>query len=509
MKEPIPLTPIEVVTKTEASKKVFAEYHHSLTDGITNRNRFEAIINEIVTPNFVSLYGNTSQGQAVNEITKYVESLIPSNEVAVTQDVIEKGKVVKVPVLDPKTQKPTFRKEPAFEMVKGYDRIQKLVNDCFVSYAVYWDARSFAEKNIPTVDEKMFDKMNDYLWRNIMAVVYPEDIKREFKHLCITIKRKLYYLGDRDEVHNQTTFGLYDCGVGGTGKSTLMRAFAKAFSNGNPFIPSSWKELFGFNLASADKYGVVFVDEDPPSEKSWKDQVKQFIDSESRTVEGKFLNSTQVNNMMTLVITANHKISSRLFEDEARGQRRDACFEVIGLVQQYTEQYMVTWFKKMFATCPIEDDQKTYRHKNPHSTELTDPESVVLNKVAFALTTSDDKTKKWKLHTLAERLEIRSSDKQLWFALRSILNVGKYFNMVQDHDRSKYYIPNLEAIKEKVAAATYADTNTWTIKWRDERPYIDVAATIEKLEKDEAYDTAKPITYSIGDNPPTISIDEV
>ena len=80
MKEPIPLTPIEVVTKTEASKKVFAEYHHSLTDGITNKNRFEAIINEIVTPNFVSLYGNTSQGQAVNEITKYVESLIPTIE---------------------------------------------------------------------------------------------------------------------------------------------------------------------------------------------------------------------------------------------------------------------------------------------------------------------------------------------------------------------------------------------------------------------------------------------
>jgi hypothetical protein len=81
--------------------------------------------------------------------------------------------------------------------------------------------------------------------------------------------------------------------------------------------------------------------------------------------------------------------------------------------------------------------------------------------------------------------------------------------MVQDHDRSKYYIPNLEAIKEKVAAATYADTNTWTIEWRGSRPYIDVAATIEKLENDKAYDTAKPITYSIGDNPPTISIDEV
>ena len=508
MKEPIPLTAIEVVTNTEATKEAFAKFHHSLTDGITNKNRFEALINEIVTPYFVSLYGNTSQGRAVNEITKYVESLIPRVDVTETKDSIENGKVVKVPVLDPKTQKPIVRKEPAFEMVKGYDRIQKLVNDCFVSYSVYWDARSFAEKNIATIDEKMFDKMNDYLWREIMAVAYPEDVKREFKHLCTTIKRKLYYLGDRDQVHNQTTFGLYDNGIGGTGKSTLMRAFAKAFSNGNPFIPSSWKELFGFNLASADKYGVAFVDEDPPSEKSWKDQLKQFIDSESRTVEGKFLNSTQVNNMMTLVITANHKISSRLFEDEARGQRRDACFEVIGLVQQYTEQDMVTWFKRMFATCPIDDDQKTYRHHNPHSKELTDSESVVLKKVAFALTANDDKAKKWKLHDLAERLEIRSSDKQLWFALRSILNVGKYFNVVQDHDRSKYYIPKLEAIREKVNAEVKENANTWTIEWRDTRPYIDVEATLKKLESDESYDTSKPITYAIGGEP-TISIEEV
>ena len=484
MKEPIEVTPIQLVTKTENLKELFANYHQSIADGITDKNCFEALLPEIVTPYFVSLYGNTSQGIAVREITKYVEGLIPK---------------VEVPVIDKATNKPSFHKEPAFTMGKGYDRIQKLVNDCFVSYTVYWDARSFVEKNIESIDEPLFDRMNDYLWRNIMAVVYPEDVKREFKHLCITIKRKLYYLGDRDEVHNQTTFGLYDCVVGGNGKSTLMRAFARAFSNGRPFLPSTWKELFGFNLASADKYGVVLVDEDPPSEKSWKDQVKQFIDSESRTVEGKFLNATQVNNMMTLVITANHKISSRLFEDEARGQRRDACFEVIGLLQQYTEADMLKWFQHMFAACPIEDDQKTYRHRNPHSKELTDPESVVLKKVASALTTSYD-DKKWKLHDLAERLEIRSSDKQMWYALRSVLNIEKYFTTVQDHDRSKYYTPKMEAIRKKVNAETYANSATWTREWRDTRPYIDVEATLEKLKTDKEYDTTKPITYSIGED---------
>ena len=382
-------------------------------------------------------------------------------------------------------------------MVKGYDRIQKLVNDCFVSYTVYWDAHSFAEKNISTIDEPLFDKMNDYLWRNIMAVVYPEDVKREFKHLCITIKRKLYFLGDRDEVHNQTTFGLYDCGIGGTGKSTLMRAFAKAFSNGSPFLPSTWKELFGFNLASADKYGIVLVDEDPPSEKSWKDQVKQFIDSESRTVEGKFMNATQVNNLMTLVITANHKISSRLFEDEARGQRRDACFEVIGLLQQYTEKDMILWFQRMFAACPIDDDQKTYRHRNPHALEITDAESRVLQKLSAGITIGGV-DKKWKLHELAEHLEIRSTDKQLWFALRSILNVDEYFNKFEDHDRSKYYEANLDAIREKLDAKLHKNANTWTRAWRDTRPYLDAESTIEKLKADDGYDTAKSITYSIG-----------
>ena len=498
MKEPIEVTPIQLVTETEKTKGVFAKYHHAIVDGVTNKNMFEALISEIVTPYFVSLYGNTSQGVAVKEITKYVEDLIPKIDVPNTYEVIEDGKVVKRQVIDEKTHKPVCHKEPAFEMVKGYDRIQKLVNDCFVSYTVYWDARSFVEKNISTIDEPFFDKMNDCLWRNIMAVVYPEDVKREFKHLCITIKRKLYYLGDRDEVHNQTTFGLYDCGIGGTGKSTLMRAFAKAFSNGSPFLPSTWKELFGFNLASADKYGIVLVDEDPPSEKSWKDQVKQFIDSESRTVEGKFLNATQVNNMLTLVITANHKISSRLFEDEARGQRRDACFEVIGLLQQYTEKDMVSWFQHMFAACPIEDDQKTYRHHNPHSMEVTDAEGRVLQKIFDKMSFGSAAARKWKLHELSDFLEINSSDKPMWFALRSILKVKEYFNEFQDHDRSRYYEANLDAIEKKVRAELHADPATWTREWRDSRPYIDVESTIEKLKADKEYDTTKQITYSIG-----------
>ncbi len=498
MKEPIAVTPIQLVTGTERLKAAFAKYHHSIADDVKDKNCFEALIPEIVTPYFVSLYGNTSQGVAVREITKYVEGLIPTIEVPDTYEATdENGKIVKLPKLDA-ANRPVYHKKPAFAMVKGYDRIQKLVNDCFVSYTVYWDARAFVEKNISTIDEPLFDKMNDYLWRNIMAVVYPEDVKREFKHLCITIKRKLYFLGDRDEVHNQTTFGLYDCDIGGTGKSTLMRAFAKAFSNGSPFLPSTWKELFGFNLASADKYGVVFVDEDPPSEKSWKDQVKQFIDSESRTVEGKFLNATQVNNLMTLVITANHKISSRLFEDEARGQRRDACFEVFGLVQQYREEDMVLWFQRMFAACPIDDDQKTYRHHNPHSMEVTDAESRVLQKIFDKMTCGSTITRKWKLHELKDFLEISSSDKPMWFALRAILKVPEYFNEFQDHDRSRYYEANLDAIEKKVRAELHANAATWTRDWRDKRPYIDVESTFEKLKTDKEYDTTKPITYSIG-----------
>ena len=151
----------------------------------------------------------------------------------------------------------------------------------------------------------------------------------------------------------------------------------------------------------------------------------------------------------------------------------------------------------MFAACPIDDDQKTYRHRNPHSKELTDPESEVLRKLSSTISIGGV-DKKWKLHELAVWLEIRKPD-PLWFALRTVLNIEKYFTMVKDHDRIKYYTPNMDAIREKVNAETFAESNRWTRKWGYSRPYIDVESTIEKLETDKEYDTTKPIRYSIGE----------
>ena len=504
MKEAIRVTPFEVVTNTCELKEKFFKYHKILTENIHNRNHFESLIPEIVTPNFISLYGDSKQGQAVNDIIRYVEALIPKVEqtkmtVAVDASGMvikdEKGKPCEIPVLDENKQ-PVKEEVSEFNLSKSaYEKVQRLVNGSFGALSVYWDARRFVSENIDTIDEPMFDKMNDYLWRNIMAVYYPEDIKREFKHLCICVKRKLFYLGDRNEVFNQLSFGLYDLGGigggGGTGKTTLLEGFAHAFSDGNPAKAESFTEIFDFNLKTADKYGVIFLDENAPAKGEVKDKVKAFVDSDTRKVEGKGIESTTVNNLLTLVISANHKISSRLYEDEARGQRRDAFFEVIGNLIQYHPKDMAKWFKKMFSCCPIEDDSMTYRHYNPHSNELTDAESSVL--VRLNKTISEQVP--YKLHQLAEELGIKSTDKPMWYALRSLLGLRQFFEVTVDKDKSRYYTPKLSEISLKVGSATKKFVNWWSQEWRCEQPFIDVDSVIAQLEKDNSYDCSLPIVY--------------
>lgn len=505
MKEAIQITPYELVTKTQAKKSEFLDYHRGLVAGVKSSKPFEALIPEIVTPNFVALYGDSSQGLAVKSITLYVESLIPTVKGCKMIDELddngnpmydEKGKKKKVVKRDANGKR-IMEDIPLFEMSKSaYEKIQRLVNMTFGPYSVYWDARRFVAQNLSTVDEKMFDKMNDYLWRRIMAVVYPDDVKREFKHLCICIKRKLLYLGDRNEVFNQLTFGLYDNGGidgGGTGKTTLLDAFAQAFSNGNPARVQSLSEVFDFNLKTADKFGVVFLDEDAPAKGESKDKLKSFTDSSTRKIEGKGVESTTINNLLTLVIAANHKISSRLYEDEARGQRRDAAFEVIGNIVQYREKDMVTWFERMFATCPIDDDSKTYKHYNPHSNELTDAEYTVLDSVYRNVSSTSEK---FKLHKLADRLEISASkDKAKWWALRSLLNVRQYFDVEVARDKSKFYIPRLEDIARRIGAATTPFHSWWSKDWRNSQPYIDVEQVISSLESPDQEVPSTPITY--------------
>ena len=484
MKEAYKPSPVQLVTETDTWKKMFHAYHQSITIDIEDKNRFEALIPEIVTPYFVALYGGGTQGSAVNAITQYVIGLIKKVERPDTQTVLdENNKPVVVNVRDEKTGEVKKHMERAFNLTKGYGKIQELVNKYFVSRSVYWDARKFVDKNISTIDEQMFDKMNDYLWRNIMAVYYPEDIKREFKHFCICVKRKLFFLGDRNKVRNQTTFGLYSDG-GGNGKTTLLEGLATGFSNHNPFLIQEWKQLFDFNLDSADKYGIVFVDEDPPTDKEKKDKVKQFIDADRRKIEGKGIESTQVGHLLTLVISANHKISSRLFEDEARGQRRDAFFEVIGNLIQYTPDDMSLWFEKMFACCPIDDDSKTYHHFNPHSNELTDAEVTVMGKICskFKELGAGIKERTFKLGQLSELLEIRSSDKANYYALRNLMKVPAYFTMSTDHANGKWYAPNIEAMEKIVDSKPHpVSADGWSRAWMEKREFIDVQAVLDDL----------------------------
>ena len=502
MKEAIKVSPYELVTNTEAIKELFAQYHKDLTKGITNSKHFESLIPEIITPNFVALYGSSSQGKAVNAIIDYIEKLIPTSKEPRTTLAVdasgmlikdEKGKSIPVVVKDA-DGKVIYDDVPLFDMSKSaYEKIQRLINNNFVSLSMYWDARSFVAKNISTIDEKMFDKMNDYLWRHIMAVVYPEDVKREFKHLCINVKRKLYYLGDRNEVFNQTVFGLYDDNKGGTGKTTLLEAFAKAFSDGNPMICRKLDELFGFNARTANKFGICFVDENARGAKTEvKDAVKAFIDADTRTVELKGVDQIDINHLFTMVVSANHKISNRLFEDEARGQRRDACFEVIGLLQQYTERDMVSWFQRMFATCPIDDDQKTYRHRNPHSNELSDGEMTIMSKILDTPMTPP-RGQGFKLGEISERLNIKSRSDE-WHRLRTLLQT-KYFITLEDHDRSKYYLPDIDKISARLNGSLSKRSDGWTIDFRDSRPFIDVESVISDLEANASYDTTAEITY--------------
>lgn len=491
MKEAIKVSPIELVSNTEAIKGIFRQFHEGLTKGITNKNRFQALVPEIITPNLVALHGNRSQGQALNEITDYVESLIPTIDVPDTREEIHNGKIVKVQLKDANGNL-LFKKEKAFVMDgNGYSTIRRLVDKSFAPLSVYWDARSFVEGACKTIDEGMFDKMNDYLWRKVMAVVFPEDVKREFKHLCITIKRKLYYLGDRNKVHNQTLFGLYDLDKGGCGKTTMLEGFANAFSNGNPEITSGLERWFEFNATSADKYGVLFVDENSRGASSVKDNLKQFVDSSLRKVEAKGVDAQYVNNLLTIVVSSNQKISSRLYEDEARGQRRDATFEVIGLLQQYNTDDMTRWFKKMFEVCPIEDDYKTYHHRNPHSDELTDAEYTVLSKI-HKLGRLDNC---YKIGQLSDILELRSKTPQ-WYALKTILKLDRYFETRIDKDKSKYYAPKYDAIAERIGCVKVESKDWWNRDWRDTRPFLDVEGVIADLEANKDYDTTAPIDYA-------------
>jgi hypothetical protein len=80
MKEAYKPSPVQLVTETETWKKMFHAYHQSITIDIEDKNRFEALIPEIVTPYFVALYGGGTQGSAVNAITQYVIGLIKKVE---------------------------------------------------------------------------------------------------------------------------------------------------------------------------------------------------------------------------------------------------------------------------------------------------------------------------------------------------------------------------------------------------------------------------------------------
>ena len=499
MTEPIKnITPFDIVAKTKETKDLYLKSHQNLLADVNNPLELISLLKTIVTPLFVGMYASATQGMAVKEISRYVDNITPIVKVPLMTDKLDENgnpvkegrKVVKEPMKD-ENGNIVFAHKKLLKPGWAASTIAPLVEQYYLPFVPYWSARRFVEQNTHTIDERMFDVMNDYLWRSIMAVKYPQDLKREFKHVCVTIKRKLWYLGDRNKVKNQTLFGLYDLEKGGNGKTTLLSAFARAFSDNNPVIVDDIESFFKFNGESADKFGVAFYDEDHiGSSAAVKDKVKKLTDSATRKVERKGVEATTVNNLLTLVVAANHKISQRVFEDEARGQRRDATFEVIGLLQQYDEEDMTRWFSRMFAYCPLEDAK--YHHFNPHSGELTDMEFSILSKINSNVVD----TSPCKLCQIAEKLELKSRSPE-WYALKSLLKMTQFFDVRVDHDRSKFYVPRLDEIAKRVGCSTVAFNDWWSIEWRYTRPWIDVDGTMSRLEAEkDTYDTESPIDYS-------------
>ena len=489
------ITPIELVTQTDEVKNRLLEYHKILTNGVSQK-RFEGLLKEIVTPALVGLYGDIPQGIAVREITTYVENLIPKIKTPKMEKLFDqagapmldkRGKQIEQYVKGPDGMIESVE-VPAFEMSLGaYKQLRDIVNQSFMLQRMYWLAHEFVGKHLEHIDETLFDKMNDYTWRHIMAVKYPEDVKREFKHFCINIKRKLYYLGDRDEVHDQTVFGLYSY-LGGTGKSTLLKGFEKAFSDGHGYELDRLESFFNFNGDTKDKFGVMFVDEEAKGQKTdVKNCLKKFVDSDERRVEMKGVDAFTVRNLLSMVVSANHKIAPSIFEDEARGQRRDATFEAIGLLQQYSEKDMRTWFDKMFDVCPFEDDFKTYHHHNPHHEEVIEREYAILSKIVSNVSTQSPKC----LTEWANALDIKSGSPE-WYALRPTLKLTKFFSTTSAHGTT-LYAPIMKSISAHVSDTTKS-LDWWNEEWKRSRPWIDVKAVIDSLQS-SAYDTSSPIKY--------------
>ncbi len=60
MKEPIKVSPLQMVTDTKNVLDTFHKIHKELTSDIKDKNLFEAMIPEILTPSFIGLFGDSS-----------------------------------------------------------------------------------------------------------------------------------------------------------------------------------------------------------------------------------------------------------------------------------------------------------------------------------------------------------------------------------------------------------------------------------------------------------------
>lgn len=535
------ITDIDVVTHPDRVREAFAEEHDQAVQDMPSMDsrHFEGGLRTYLHPRLIGTWADLPETRAYNQATAYFDSLIPWKPdeweaVKIQQRrTDESGKPVldengnevydEVPKLG-KDGKPIQKKLPPSKMfyisVDGYKSIQTAIKTYHAPYAALFKARKFAESACAATDETKFDRYNDFLWRHVMAVDCPEACKNEFRHWTINAKRRLYYLGDRNELENQTAFGLWDdCLTGGTGKTTLMEAAAMAYSDGHEWTIKNVNEYFKFNRKSFDRYGVLFWDENEPVDKKVCEQVKMAMDAGTRPIEAKGKDGIDVPNVLSWCICANHDIAAYLFGSEARGQRRNSFFRVKGNVVQYKAKTMRKFFDRVFQICPLEESCG-YQHSNPHMMELGDREATILEKIAAKVASapvggglqssfgpgggllSRFLSDGLSLGMVAELLEIEPKT-DLFYGLRDLLGMAKkgdttFFNHQKGRSNMHYYSVKREQILQFLSAPRTDSQSSgfcWTREWRDSRPWLDVEKAIEYLETSDGHDCTSPITY--------------
>lgn len=235
-------------------------------------------------------------------------------------------------------------------------------------------------------DTEKFDKLNSYLWNNLFLTTDTNSTIREFKHWMINLKKQMKQDSNLNPEY-ETIFGLYDT-VGGSGKSFIMRALAKAVTVGNKLINFTSSLFSGFNSHYLkDCVGVLYKDEINDLS-LYKDNIKEMITATQVEVREKYKPSYFIPKTFAMLITSNKTPGAYLFSDESNNQRRNAVATSLGRLKNCDEKDLIEYFKLMFKYCPVTEDINDYLSntvtKNTYTKEYYDMVDAIKSLHYFA-----------------------------------------------------------------------------------------------------------------------------